>query len=334
MTSGDATPSAVAPAANDSSGPTLTSVAPADGAGEGIGAPATPAAGNGSRSAAPTPDIDVAGHRGPATPSWLTAWGSRLASFVVAALWAVVGLAVFVALWQFATLGSTAVPGPLDSARTLGDLLSRPFFNTTNDKGIGLHLYVSLRRVFLGFGLAALVGIALGLIMGAVRPVWSALNPLVQVLRPVSPLAWFPIWLYIIEEPAQSAVIVIFITALWPTLINTAAGAGSIPRDQRNVALVFKFRPLAYLWHVLIPNALPSIITGLRLSMGIGWMVIVAVEMLQGNSGIGYFVWNSYNALELDKVVAAIVLIGVVGLVLDTILLMLSRWVTPEEVHG
>ncbi|EEP73674.1 ABC nitrate transporter permease component [Micromonospora sp. ATCC 39149] len=263
----------------------------------------------------------------------MTALGSRLASFAVAALWAVVGLAVFVALWQFASRGSATVPNPLDSARTLGDLLSRPFFNTTNDKGIGLHLYISLRRVFLGFGLAALVGITLGLIMGAVRPVWSALNPLVQVLRPVSPLAWFPIWLYIIEEPAQSAIIVIFITALWPTLINTAAGAGAIPRDQRNVALVFKFRPLAYLWHVLIPNALPSIITGLRLSMGIGWMVIVAVEMLQGNSGIGYFVWNSYNALELDKVVAAIVLIGVIGLVLDAILLMLSRWVAPEEAH-
>ncbi len=248
--------------------------------------------------------------------------------------WAIAGTAVFVALWWLAARGSASVPTPLDGARTLGDLLSRPFFNTTNDKGIGLHLYISLRRVFIGFGLAALVGIALGLVMGSVRPVWSALNPIVQVLRPVSPLAWFPIWLYIIKEPAESAIIVIFITALWPTLLNTAAGAGAIPRDQRNVAVVFKFRPLAYLWHVLIPNALPSIITGLRLSMGIGWMVIVAVEMLQGNSGIGYFVWNSYNALELDKVVAAIVLIGLVGLVLDAILLKLSRWATPEEVHS
>jgi nitrate/nitrite transport system permease protein len=260
--------------------------------------------------------------------------GTRIAGLAVAAGWALVGAGVFVALWQLAARGSTTVPTPLEAGATLSDLLRRPFFNTTNDKGIGLHLYISLRRVFIGFGLAAAVGITLGMFMGAIRPVWQALNPLVQVLRPVSPLAWFPIWLYIIKEPAQSAIIVIFITTLWPTLLNTAAGAGAIPRDQRNVALVFRFGPLAYLWHVLVPNALPSIITGLRLSMGIGWMVIVAVEMLQGNSGIGYFVWNSYNALELNKVVAAIVLIGVVGLVLDSILLKISRLVTPEEVHA
>ncbi|GAA1783830.1 nitrate ABC transporter permease [Luedemannella flava] len=283
---------------------------------------------------ASTTDVTVAGQGRPAPPSWLAVLGARLLAFATAAGWALVGLAVFVALWYFAARGSTTVPGPAEGARTLGDLLSRPFFNETNDKGIGLHLYISLRRVFIGFGLAALVGIALGLIMGAVRPIWSALNPLVQVLRPVSPLAWFPIWLYILQEAAQAAVVVIFITALWPTLINTAAGAGAIPRDQRNVARVFRFGTGAYLWHVLIPNALPHIITGLRLSMGIGWMVIVAVEMLQGNSGIGYFIWNSYNALELDKVVAAIVLIGIIGLVLDTLLLRLSRWVTPEEVHG
>ncbi|WP_243706211.1 nitrate ABC transporter permease [Micromonospora sp. KC721] len=301
-------------------------------AGAGIAAPETST--TDIESPAPTVGVEASGPRGRATADWLPALGSRLIGVSVTTFWALVGLAVFVALWQLATRNSATVPGPLDSARTLGDLLSRPFFNTTNDKGIGLHLYISLRRVFMGFGLAALVGITLGLAMGAARPVWSALNPLVQVLRPVSPLAWFPIWLYIIQEPSQSAIIVIFITTLWPTLINTAAGAVAIPHDQRNVALVFKFRPLAYLWHVLIPNALPSIITGLRLSMGIGWMVIVAVEMLQGNSGVGYFVWNSYNALELDKVVAAIVLIGVVGLVLDTVLLRLARWVTPEEVHG
>ncbi len=267
-------------------------------------------------------------------PGIVSALGARLGRLAMVGGWTLAGLAIFVALWQFAAADSTTVPTPLDGARTLGDLLSDPFFNSTNDKGIGLHLYISLRRVFIGFGLAAVVGIILGLLMGAMRPVRHALNPLVQVLRPVSPLAWFPIWLYIIEEPAQSAIIVIFITALWPTLLNTAAGAGAIPRDQHSVALVFKFGPLAYLWHVLIPNALPSIITGLRLSMGIGWMVIVAVEMLQGNSGIGYFIWNSYNALELNKVVAAIVLIGVIGLILDSVLLRISRWVTPEEVHA
>ncbi|HCU52588.1 MAG TPA: nitrate ABC transporter, permease protein, partial [Micromonosporaceae bacterium] len=240
----------------------------------------------------------------------------------------------FLALWQFAASGAESVPTPLDGAKALTALWQDPFSNSTNDKGIGLHLFISLQRVFIGFAAAAVVGIAIGLLMGAVRPVWQAVNPLVQLLRPVSPLAWFPIWLYIIKDAGVSAVVVVFITALWPTLINTAAGAGAIPRDQANVSKVFKFGPLAYLWHVLIPNALPSIITGLRLSMGIGWMVIIAAEMLSGNSGIGYFVWNSYNALELDKVVAAIVCIGVIGLVLDSILLKISRWVTPEEVHA
>ncbi len=248
--------------------------------------------------------------------------------------WMLVGLAVFLALWQFAASGEESVPTPLDTATTLGELWSDPFANSTNDKGIGLHLYISLQRVFLGFAAAAVVGITLGLLMGAIRPVWQAMNPIVQVLRPVSPLAWFPIWLYIIKDAGVSAVVVVFITALWPTLINTAAGAAAIPRDQRNVAKVFRFGPLAYLWHVLIPNALPLIITGLRLSMGIGWMVIIAAEMLSGNSGIGYFVWNSYNALELDKVVAAIVCIGVIGLALDAVLLRISRRVTLEEVRS
>lgn len=248
--------------------------------------------------------------------------------------WTLVGLAVFLALWQLAASGEESVPTPLEAATTLQKLWSDPFANSTNDKGIGLHLFISLQRVFLGFAGAAVVGIALGLLMGAIRPVWQAVNPIVQVLRPVSPLAWFPIWLYIIKDAGVSAVVVVFITALWPTLINTAAGAGSIPRDQRNVAKVFRFGAMAYLWHVLIPNALPLIITGLRLSMGIGWMVIIAAEMLSGNSGIGYFVWNSYNALELDKVVAAIVCIGVIGLALDAILLRISRLVTLEEVRS
>ncbi len=267
-------------------------------------------------------------------PSKLGAVGGRLLNVATSLGWAALGLAVFVALWQLAALGATSVPTPLDTARTLGELLSDPFYNTTNDKGIGLHLYISLRRVFIGFGAAAGVGILLGLLMGAVQPVWQAVNPLVQLLRPVSPLAWFPIWLYILKDGGEAAIIVIFITALWPTLINTAAGAAAIPRDQTNVAKVFKFGPLAYLWHVLIPNALPSIITGLRLSMGIAWMVIVAAEMLSSNEGIGYFVWNSYNALDLNRVVAAIVLIGVVGLALASLLLWLKMLATPEEVHA
>ena len=262
-------------------------------------------------------------------------WVSRLTELGRGIGWAVLGTAVVVLLWQLAASRSTDVPAPLDGARTLVDLLGDPFYdNGPNDKGVGLQLATSLQRVFTGFALAAVVGVLAGLLLGASRRAWLAFNPVVQVLRPVSPLAWFPIWLAVFKDASQASIFVIFITALWPTLINTAAGAAEIPHDHRNVARVFRFGRIAYLRHVLVPNALPSIITGLRLSMGIAWMVIVAVEMLSGNSGIGFFVWDSYNAGNLDSVVAAIVLIGLVGLILDAILVRLSRKVAIEEVKS
>ncbi|WP_328401287.1 nitrate ABC transporter permease [Streptomyces sp. NBC_00390] len=269
---------------------------------------------------------------GPAVPG---VRGSRLAEAGRGIGWAVVGTTAVVLLWQLATSTSTDVPAPLDGARALADLIADPFYdNGPNDKGIGLQLGISLQRVFTGFALAAVVGVLAGLLIGASRRAWLAFNPVVQVLRPVSPLAWFPIWLSVFKDADQASVFVIFITALWPTLINTAAGAAEIPRDHRNVARVFRFGRLAYLRHVLVPNALPSVITGLRLSMGIAWMVIVAVEMLSGNAGIGFFVWDSYNAGNLSAVVAAIVLIGLVGLVLDVILVRVSRKVAIEEVQS
>ncbi|MEU3919993.1 nitrate ABC transporter permease [Streptomyces sp. NPDC029004] len=262
-------------------------------------------------------------------------WVSRLAELARGIGWAVLGTAIVVLLWQLAASRSTDVPAPLDGARTLVDLLGDPFYdNGPNDKGVGLQLATSLQRVFTGFALASVVGVLAGLLLGASRRAWLAFNPVVQVLRPVSPLAWFPIWLAVFKDASQASIFVIFITALWPTLINTAAGAAEIPHDHRNVARVFRFGRIAYLRHVLVPNALPSIITGLRLSMGIAWMVIVAVEMLSGNSGIGFFVWDSYNAGNLSSVVAAIVLIGLVGLILDAILVRLSRKVAIEEVKS
>jgi nitrate/nitrite transport system permease protein len=262
-------------------------------------------------------------------------WGSRLAEIGRGISWAMIGTTAIVLLWQLAASRSADVPTPLDGARALVDLLADPFYdNGPNDKGIGRQLGISLQRVFTGFALAAVVGVLAGLLIGASHRAWLAFNPVVQVLRPVSPLAWFPIWLAVFKDADQASVFVIFITALWPTLLNTAAGAAEIPRDHRNVARVFRFGRLAYLRHVLVPNALPSIITGLRLSMGIAWMVIVAVEMLSGNAGIGFFVWDSYNAGNLSTVVAAIVLIGLVGLVLDVILVRVSRKVAIEEVQS
>lgn len=258
----------------------------------------------------------------------------RLGKVGTAVGWGLLGGAVFVTAWHFAAGTSSDVPGPADGYEALKTLLSDPFYDAgPNDKGIGRHLYISLGRVFTGFGLAALVGIPLGLLIGASRAAWQAFNPIVQLLRPVSPLAWFPIWLAILKSAPDAAVIVIFITALWPTLINTAAGAAEIPQDQRNVARVFTFSRLAYVRHVLIPNAFPSAVTGLRLSMGIAWMVIVAVEMLSGGSGVGAFVWESYNTGNLQYVVAAILVIGVVGLMLDNVLMRLARRAAIQEVQ-
>ena len=257
----------------------------------------------------------------------------RALGFFRAAGWASLGAAVVIGFWQLAAQAAPDLPTPLEAFRELGRLVSRPFYdNGPNDKGIGLQLLTSLQRVFTGFALAAAVGIPLGLLIGASRRAWQALNPIVQILRPVSPLAWFPIWLVVLKNAGSAAVFVIFITALWPTVINTAAGASSVPRDQRNVAKVFRFGRLAYFRHVLVPHAMPSVVTGLRLSMGIAWMVIVAVEMLSGGSGIGFFVWDSYNASNLAAVIAAVFLIGSIGVLLDAAFVKVFKRLAVEEV--
>jgi nitrate/nitrite transport system permease protein len=242
--------------------------------------------------------------------------------------WAAIGAAGALALWQIAA-SSSALPSPSEGLAKLGHLLWYPFYDLgPNDKGIARQLAISLKRVGIGFALASVVGIPLGLFIGASRRAWLAINPVVQMLRPVSPLAWFPIWLVVFRDNSQAAIWVIFITALWPTVLNTAAGAGSIPEDQRRVASVFRFGKLAYVRHILVPNALPSIVTGLRLSMGIAWMVIVAVEMLSGGTGIGFFVWNSYNADDMPSVLASVLIIGGVGLLLDFGFLRLAKTVS------
>jgi nitrate/nitrite transport system permease protein len=260
--------------------------------------------------------------------------GSQVRRIGASVAWGTVGFVALVALWQLGASKVPALPAPSETLTKLQDLLREPFYDRgPNDKGVGLRMYSSLQRVFYGFGLAMVVGIPLGFAIGASKRAWQAFNPLIQVLRPVSPLAWFPIWLVIMEDAGKAAVWVIFITSLWPTVLNTAAGAAAVPSDQRAVAQVFRFGKLAYLRHVLVPNTLPAIVTGMRVSMGIAWMVIVAVEMLAsgGGTGIGSYVWERYNALQLDSMIAAIVLIGVTGYLLDLIFMRLGRAVAIEE---
>ncbi|HEX4979951.1 MAG TPA: nitrate ABC transporter permease, partial [Acidimicrobiales bacterium] len=248
---------------------------------------------------------------------------------------AVAGAALLLALWHLASLRSPPLPTPADTFSRLREMLADPFYDRgPNDKGIGRQLLISLRRVGTGFAAATAVGVPLGLAIGASRRAFSAVNPIVSVLRPVSPLAWFPIWLTVTRDADQASVFVIFITALWPTVINTAAAAGDIPIEQQNVARVFRFGRLAYLRHVLIPNSLGGMVTGMRLSMGIAWMVIVAVEMLSGGTGIGFFVWDAYNAGSLEAVTAAIIIIGGVGVALDVGFQRLGRRVSISEVRS
>src|SRR6266511_582534 len=272
------------------------------------------------------PAVDV-----PAAPP-AHAGGGRVRAAAASAAWALVGVGVLVGLWSLVSRQAPDLPGPASVAGTLTEFLAHPFRDDgPNDKGIGLQLAISLRRVFAGFVVAALVGIPLGLLIGGSRRAWRAANPVVQLLRPVSPLAWFPIGLVVLKDAPKAAIFVIFITALWPIVMNTAAGAASIPTDQRNVARVFRFGRVAYVRHVMIPHTLPSLITGLRLSMGVAWMVIVAAEMLSGGSGIGFFVWDSYNGGNLSAVIAAIVFIGLVGVALDIAFVRLGRRISTEE---
>jgi nitrate/nitrite transport system permease protein len=256
-----------------------------------------------------------------------------LQAVLVALLYAASSLGLILGLWLAvrAVVGSD-LPTPWATAEVFWQLVRNPFFNNgPNDQGVGNLLAASLMRVGAGWFLGALVAIPLGILMGAIQPINRLMNPIVQLLRPVSPLAWYPIALVAIKSAPNALIFVIFITSLWPTVINTSFGVASVPRDYRNVAKVFNFSWDRYLRRVLFPFALPHIITGLRLSLGIAWMVIVAAEMLSGASGIGFFAWDSYNALSYEKVISAIVLIGVVGLLLDRVFDALAKKVSYAQ---
>ncbi|HEU0184645.1 MAG TPA: nitrate ABC transporter permease [Blastocatellia bacterium] len=228
------------------------------------------------------------------------------------------GFVILLGIWAVVSGVSQSLPGPFATLKVLARMLADPFYdNGPNDKGIGIQLVSSIGRVFAGFALGSLVAVPVGVLMGASATCRKLFNPIVQLLRPVSPLAWFPIGLAVFKHAGDATIFVIFITSLWPTLINTAFGVASLPDDHRNVARAFAFSRGRYLRRVLIPFALPHILTGLRLSLGIAWVVIVAGEMLSGGIGIGFFVWDSWNALSLERVMSAILLIGLIGLLLD-----------------
>ena len=229
------------------------------------------------------------------------------------------GFAILFAVWELASIiTNNDLPSPVKTMIVFFDMWSNPFYDAgPNDKGIGVQLAASLGRVFLGFGIGTIIAIPLGFLIGSNKIILNILNPVIQILRPVSPLAWFPLGLATLKVSDEATIFVIVITSLWPTLINTALGVSSVPQDHINVGKAYGFSRWKFITKIYFPASLPFIITGLRLSIGVAWLVIVAAEMLSGGVGIGFFVWDSWNALSLEKVMSAILIIGLVGLLLD-----------------
>lgn len=264
-------------------------------------------------------------------------------------------LAIFLLFWQIATMptqgaqvvdeeyaklvGAAAAtgqkstfPGPLDVGAKLVEHLSDPFYDRgANDKGIGIQLAWSVSRVALGFGLAALVAVPLGFLIGMSRLFFQALDPFIQILKPISPLAWMPLALFTLKDSDVSAVFVIFICSIWPMMINTAFGVASVRKEWIDVSRTLEVSPLRKAFFVILPAAAPTIMTGMRISIGIAWLVIVAAEMLVGGTGIGYFVWNEWNNLSIANILVAVLMIGVIGMLLDLCFARLQKAVTYKD---
>lgn len=231
-----------------------------------------------------------------------------------------------------ATQGKSAMPGPLEVGATLWKHLSDPFYvRGTNDMGLGIQIGYSIARVALGYLLAVLVAIPVGFLIGMSPLMSKALDPFIQIMKPISPLAWMPLALYTIKDSGLSAIFVIFICSLWPMMINTAFGVASVRKEWLNVARTLEVGVFRRAFLVILPAAAPTILTGMRISIGIAWLVIVAAEMLVGGTGIGYFVWNEWNNLSITNVITAILVIGVVGMILDQSLARIARLVTFPE---
>ncbi|MFO7648310.1 nitrate ABC transporter permease [Halomonas campaniensis] len=220
------------------------------------------------------------------------------------------------------------VPPPSQILERAWEELSNPFYDAgPNDKGIGIQLGYSLYRVLSGYLMAAVIAIPIGFLIGMSPLMYKALNPYIQVLRPISPLAWMPLALFIIRDSEASAIFVIFICSIWPMLLNTAFGVAGVRQDWVNVARTHELSPMKTAFKVILPAAAPTILTGMRISIGIAWLVIVAAEMLVGGTGIGYYIWNEWNNLDLASVIFAIIMIGIVGFLLDASLAQATKFV-------
>ena len=297
---------------------------------ESLGNP--PAAASGA-SAVKAAGIDAAPAVKPARNSgglrrWLRAAGAAVFPPLL-------GIAFLVLVWQIVSASSEGIPTPLVTVTEAIKIFSDPFYSKSpNDQGIGWNLLASLQRVAIGFGLAAAVGIPAGFLIGRFRFLSAMFNPLIAILKPVSPLAWLPIGLLVFKAANPASIWAIFICSIWPMIINTAVGVQRVPQDYMNVAKVLNLSEWKILTKILFPSVLPYMLTGVRLSIGTAWLVIVAAEMLTGGVGIGFWVWDEWNNLNVPHIIIAIFAIGLVGLLLEQALVAVARAFTYEEVKS
>ncbi len=258
---------------------------------------------------------------------------SRTGRLVLAILPPLLGVALLVLVWQIIASKNSAIPSPATTGAEALRLFADPFYrNGPNDQGIGWNILASLKRVALGFGLAAMVGIPLGFLIGRFKFMAGMFNPIISLLKPVSPLAWLPIGLLVFKAADPAAIWSIFICSIWPMVINTAVGVQRVPQDYMNVARVLNLSEWKILTKILLPSVLPYMLTGVRLAIGTAWLVIVAAEMLTGGVGIGFWVWDEWNNLNVPHIIIAIGVIGLVGLLLEQALVSLAKAFTYDEV--
>ena len=256
--------------------------------------------------------------------------GRKAGAVAAAVVPPVLTLLVVMALWQGLSGDSyEGLPSPSRIWLESKELIVDPFYDRGGvDKGLFWHVLTSLKRVAFGFSISAVVGVGLGVLIGANRWAHRGLDPIFQVLRTVPPLAWLPISLAAFHEANPSALFVIFVTSIWPIIINTAVGVRNIPEDYRNVARVLRLSPIEYFCKILLPSTTPYIFTGLRIGVGMSWLAIVASEMLLGGVGVGFFIWDQYNASRISDIVVALAWVGLTGFALDRIVALLGRIVS------
>jgi nitrate/nitrite transport system permease protein len=252
-------------------------------------------------------------------------WSGITANAIKTTLAFILSMALLLTVWTFVASQTENFPGPEITWEEAKMLLSDPFYsNGPNDMGIGWNILYSLQRVGIGFGLAALVGIPLGFIVGRFTMANMIASPIISLLRPVSPLAWLPIGLFVFKSADPSAIWVIFICSIWPMILNTAEGVRNVPKDYLNVAKVLNLSEWKIATKILFPATLPHILTGVKLAVSTAWLVIIAAEMLTGGIGIGFWVWDEWNNLKIESIIIAIFIIGIIGVVLEKGIVMLA----------